>query len=243
MRKTLYLLNIGGYAPDITALTYPLLAYYADKIGADMVTITRRRFPQWPITYEKLQIYELAQERGDAFSLYIDSDALIHPETPDWSIFLPRDTVAHNGSDMAAVRWRYDHYFRRDGRHFGSCNWYTMAWDWCIDLWRPLDDLTPAQAIDNIWPTVEELRTVITADHLVDDYALSRNIAKYGLKCTTLLQLLPKIGLPEANLSWHVYTEPLERKVQFMRETLETWRIPDAIRTYAHPPMPRVIHG
>ena len=35
MRKTLYVLNVEGYAPQITALTYPLLRYYADRIGAE----------------------------------------------------------------------------------------------------------------------------------------------------------------------------------------------------------------
>ena len=232
MRTTLYLLNVDNYAPGITALTYPLLRYYADRIGAEVYMITSRKFPDWPVTYEKLQIYELAQTRGDTFSLYIDSDALIHPETPDWSDFLPRDTVAHNGADMAAIRWRYDHYFRRDGRNIGSCDWYTMAWDWGVDLWRPLEDLTLAEALENIRPTIHEQQAGITREHLIDDYVLSRNIARFGLKATTLLALLPKIGLPDAALSWHVYDLCVEDKVTKMEEVLKTWNLPDAVRTY-----------
>ncbi len=34
MKKTVFLLNIGNYAPQITGLTYPLIRRWARKIGA-----------------------------------------------------------------------------------------------------------------------------------------------------------------------------------------------------------------
>ena len=37
------------------------------------------------------------------------------------------------------------------------------------DLWRPLDDLTLAEALDNIFPIQAELNSVITREHLIDD--------------------------------------------------------------------------
>lgn len=223
MKKTLYTLNVEDYAPEITALTYPLLEYHARKIGAEFFIIDTRKFPDWPVTYEKLQIYELAEQRGDDWSIYIDSDALVHPETLDWTVFLPRDTIAHNGLDMAAVRWRYDRYFLRDGRNIGSCNWLAIASSWCRDLWRPLE-LTPEQAVDNIYPTVDELNTVITPEHLVDDYALSRNIARFGLKAKTLINLQEEI-IPGANFYWHAYVDPIPEKVRKMNVVLEDWKI------------------
>jgi len=136
MKKTIYTLNVGGYSSEITALTYPLLEYYARKIEAEFYVIDTAGFPGWPITYEKLQIFELSKKREDDWIIYIDSDAVVHPETIDWTYFLPRDTVAHYGSDHAAVRWRYDEYFARDGRHISSCNWNAVASSWCRDLWQ-----------------------------------------------------------------------------------------------------------
>ena len=60
LRKTIYTVNIGDYAPEICALTYPLMQAYARKIGADFHVIRERKFPAWPVVYEKLQVHELA---------------------------------------------------------------------------------------------------------------------------------------------------------------------------------------
>ena len=74
----------------------------------------------------------------------------------DVTDYLHKNTICHNGRDMAGIRWKYDQYFRRDGRHVGSCNWFTVASDWCLDLWRPLDDLTLEEALANINITIGE---------------------------------------------------------------------------------------
>jgi hypothetical protein len=82
---------------------------------------------------------------------------------------------------MAGVRWSYDQYFRRDGRHIGSCNWFTVASDWCLDLWRPLDDLTLDEALANINITIGERNSRLCGtEHLIDDYTLSRNSRASG---------------------------------------------------------------
>jgi hypothetical protein len=233
IRKTIYLLNVDGYAPDITALTYPLIRFYADRIGAGIRMITKRRFPDWPPVYEKLQIFDLAQRYPADWHIYIDSDALVHPETVDFTEFLPRDTVAHYGVDMANVRWKYDDYFRRDGRNIGSCNWLAIASSWCLDLWRPLEDLTLAQAVANIYPTVNEHHHVITAEHLIDDYVLSRNIARFGLKFETIQSLNKRIGIPDAVFFHHQYTLTPEQKLATMHEALELWKVPDKLRHWS----------
>jgi len=223
MGKTLYTLNIDDYAPEIRALTYPLLEHYAEKIGAEFFEITERKFPAWPVVYEKLQIYELGEERGDDWSIFLDADTLVHPETFDWAVYIPKDTVAHNGIDFANLRWRYDRYFLRDGRDLGSCNWNTWASAWCRDLWRPLDDLTFDQAVANIFPAVGELNTVITPSHLIDDYTLSRNIARFGLKTTTLMEIQKRLGFEAAGFFWHQYTISVEEKVKEMAWMLSAW--------------------
>jgi hypothetical protein len=222
MKKVLWTLNVGGnYAPEITRLTYPLIKRYTKKIGAEFKIIKERKFPDWPVVYEKLQIYELG--KNNDWNIFIDSDALIHPDFFDVTDHLHKDTVCHNGNDMAGNRWRYDKFFRRDGRHIGSCNWFTVGSDWCIDLWKPLDDLTFKEALSNITISQSEANSkVITRDHLIDDYTLSRNIAKYGLKFDTVVNIQSRIR-DGGNYLWHAYTIPIPEKVQQIQEVLKKW--------------------
>lgn len=226
MKKTIYLLNVDDFEPEITNLTYPLIYGYADKIGANVYPITERVFPDMPVTYEKLQIFDLAKTHRNDWNIYIDSDALIHPECPDYTEFITKDVVMHHGVDLASIRWRYDNYFRRDGRHIGSCNWFTIASDWCLDLWHPLD-MSLEEALEYITPTPAEINSgVIDKEHLIDDFTLSRNIARYGLHVKTVIDLMKEVGLPGTNYFWHVYTVDRATKVTKMKEILAKWNLP-----------------
>src|SRR5579872_7165637 len=223
MKKTIFTLNVDGYSPEITELTYPLIKRYANKIGANFHIISERKFPKYPPVFEKMQIYNLAQEMKNDWNIYIDSDAIIHPDMFDVTEFLPKNTVCHNGTDMANNRWRYDRYFQRDGRHIGSCNWFTVASDWCVDLWHPLN-IPYEEALENIFPTQNEINTVITRDHLIDDYILSRNIARFGLKFKSVMQITNDLG-DTGNYLWHQYTITNDEKVKDMRRILANWGI------------------
>jgi hypothetical protein len=225
LKKTIFTLSVDNYAPEITELTYPLIKRYAEKIGADFHIISERKSPHMPPVYEKLQIYDLGRQMQNDWNIYIDSDALVHPDFFDVTNFIKKDTVVHNGADMANNRWRYDRYFIRNGRNIGSCNWFTIGSDWCLDLWHPLD-IPYEEAVNNIFPIQRELNTVITREHLIDDYALSRNIAKYGLKFKTMEQIRQEIGDGGSYLS-HSYLIPTEEKVKEMRKTLANWGISD----------------
>ena len=222
-KKTLYVLNINNYAPQITALTYPLLKRYAEKIGAEFFVINERQFPHQDIMTEKMQIYSLAKQRDDDWAIYIDSDALVHPDTMDFTEVLPMDMVMNNGTDYAACRYTYDDYFRRDGRHIASCGWFAVASRWCLDLWKPLDDLSYEDAVKRIKPVERETRAGIKAEHLIDDFIVSRNIAKYGLKVTTFREMLAKIGQVDASYLWHEYTIPEAQKLAMIKKVLSVW--------------------
>jgi hypothetical protein len=224
MKKTIFLLNIDNYAPEITALTYPLIERYARKIGAGVHTITERKYPKYPPVYEKMQIYDLGREMGNDWNIYIDSDALVHPDMFDVTEFIRKDTVCHNGQDMANNRWRYDGYFQRDGRHIGSCNWLAFASDWCLDLWHPLT-IPYEVALEQIFPIQSELNTVITRDHLIDDYTLSRNIARFGLKFRTVIDIVQEQG--GGNYLWHVYTVGVKEKAEMIKNLLCVWGVTD----------------
>ncbi len=225
MKKTIYTLNINNYAPAILALTRPYLEFYAKRIGAEIVDITERKYPDMPIVYEKLQIYDLAQENGSDWNIYVDSDCLIHPETLDFTNFLPKDTVMQVGHDMANIRWKYDKYFLRDGRNIGTCNWFTIFSDWCIDMYKPLEDMTLEECRNSMFPTVVERNTVVDTDHLIDDFVISRNVARFGLKYTNLKDVLEKVALPEAQFFHHEYTITTDEKVKNLQLVIEKWAL------------------
>jgi hypothetical protein len=250
VRKTIYTLDIDNYEPAIKELTFPLMQNYAAKIGANLFVIKERKFPEWPVTYEKLQIHTLgaaSKPRDGAYlnedgnlvhdflyqandwNIFIDADTLVNPEMFDITDHLRKDTICHNGRDMAGVRWTYDQYFRRDGRHFGSCNWFTVASDWCLDLWRPLDDLTLEEALANIHITVGEHNSGhCKTEHLIDDYVLSRNIARFGLKATTVSEICGNLGWKDpagrgfSPFLFHLYTLSPEEKLRRLLAVVST---------------------
>lgn len=227
MRKTVFTLDIDNYEPAIKALTFPLMQNYAAKIGAGFQVITERKFPEWPVTYEKLQINELGH--GSGWNLFFDADTLINPEMFDITNFLKKDTVCHNGKDVSNIRFKADKYFLRDGRFFGSCNWCTIASDWALDLWRPLDDLTLDQALNNIDITIGEHNSGhCKTEHLIDDYVLSRNIARFGLKATTVSEICGNLGWKDpagrgfSPFLFHLYTLSPEEKLRRLLAVVST---------------------
>ena len=226
MRKAIWVLNVDNYAPEITALTYPYIKAYAHKIGAEFCEITERKYKQWPVVCEKMQIHDLARVHGAEWNIYFDSDTLVHPETPDFTVYIPKDTVAQNGSDFSNIRHRYDEYFLRDGRNIGTCGWLTIASEWCLDLWHPCEDLTPEEVIDRCYLTVDEHNCgVMDKAHLSDDYIMSRNVARYGLKYVKLMDVQKKLFPDGAQFFWHAYTIPNDEKVQQLKEMLDRWRL------------------
>jgi hypothetical protein len=230
-RKTLYTLVVNDYAPEITALTFPLMKHYAAKIGADFHVITERKYPDWPITFEKFQVGELALERNDEWSIFFDADTLIDPEMYDVTNHIGKDTVFHNGKDFNGVRWKWDRYMRRDARGIGSCTWCVGASEWTVeDLWmKPTISLE--EILSNIHITVAEHNSgECHTEHLIDDYLLSRNIARFGLKFKTIMDVCGDIGVrgPQGQLVspwlWHIYQTPNDVKLRRMLAVMSTQR-------------------
>lgn len=222
MRKTLFTLNAGGtYAPDIVKLTYPYMERYARRIGADFHVITERKYPKYPVIYEKFQVYELG--RGNDWNLFVDSDALISPDLFDITEHFSKDTVVQWGSDPS-VRWDYDDYFRRDGRHLSACNWFTLTSNWTHDLWTPLTDMTPKEAISHIHPIISEVRRSMDPSHFLDDYVISRNLARYGLKYKVLKEMYDGFRIDGEPLLHHFYQFSEPEKFDILRNIVTEWQ-------------------
>jgi hypothetical protein len=224
MKKALWTLAVDGYSTEITDRTFPLLKYHAHKIGAEFHVITERKFPNFPAECEKLQIYELG--RGYDWNLFFDADAIVNPDLFDITEHIQKDTVMHYAADFAGNRWAYDRFFRRDGRNIGDCGWFTLASDWCHEVWEPLTDMTCTEAESQIFPVRCESTFGMGALHCVDGYIVGRNIAKYGLKFKTFLNLLKELDREKDIYFWHQCLISREEKIQEMDKVLRVWGLP-----------------
>lgn len=227
VKKVVVTLNIGNYQPAIRSLTYPLMQRFAEKIHADFVEITERKFPEWPTVMEKFQTREIGNRLGADWTLFFDADALISPEMFDPTTHLTKDTVLFNGKDMSEIRFFADKYFLRDGRRIGACDWFCCCSDWTRDDLYSFPDLSLEECVKNINVTIGEQNSGLFKDnHLIDDYVLSRNAARYGLHHDTLIDLCGRMGFRNqfgngvSPYFFHLYAIDDDSKVGKLLETL-----------------------
>ena len=114
LKKTIFTLKFDGYGSDIAELTYPYMKIYTEKSGADFVEINQRKLPEYPVIYEKFQIYELTKDID--WGLFFDCDVLINPRIFDITEVVPMDTVSSLGVNPLEGHYDLDEYFLRDGR-------------------------------------------------------------------------------------------------------------------------------
>ena len=138
MRKLIHVVNINDFFPELFALTYPTIRSYAERNGYMINMITERKFPDYPINYEKMQVYEDGKDAE--VNILCDADMLIHPQFPDVTEFLQRDSISFN--DNYNISWKYHvdriKYFMRDGRDVGIATNFVVTSDWTHDAWEPL---------------------------------------------------------------------------------------------------------
>jgi hypothetical protein len=224
-KKTLYTLRVDEYEPEICDITFPLLKRYADKIRAEFFVIEERKSPHLPPVMEKFQLWDLAREHGNDWNIFLDADTLVHPDFFDVTDVLHKSYTCSNGSDFTPIRFRADHYFLRDSRFIGKGNWCAVVSDWCLDYWHPLEDITFEEAVENIYPTVDETNTIIIRDHLIDDYVVSRNIARFGLKHILIPEIMAQFHMPSMPTLAHQYTMDGDKKIVWMKQTLQQWGV------------------
>ena len=219
MRKVIHVVNINDFFPELFALTYPTIRSYAERNGYMINMITERKFPDYPINYEKMQVYE--DGKNAEVNILCDADMLIHPEFPDVTTFLQRDSIAFN--DNYNISWKYHvdriRYFMRDGRDVGIATNFVVSSDLTHDVWEPLS--LSQKDIEDL--AKKENTDTGGADgrgwgHYADEFALSYNMAKYGLKYT--------------GVTWEDWMRPFlihtgtgdkNEALQIARQTLEEW--------------------
>ena len=223
---------MDNWEPEITAQTFALMKFHARKIGADFKVIDQRKNPSAPMCYERFQIYDMVDDYD--WIIQLDADLLMHPDMPDVTEFISKDTILMSTWDWVTKRFKPDEYFRRDGRHISVPGFFTVTSNWHKDFWRLPEDLTVSEAISKCTPVLHEFAGRGLGDtHIVLDYIFSRNVARYGLRVESLQHLfkvcsqegrMPLNGIEEYIM--HNSYLPLEHKRQHIKNVLrDHWKI------------------
>ena len=171
-KRTVHVVVIDNYFPELCELTLPTIEYWAKKIGARVNLITERMWPDWPILYEKMQVYYDGADSD--WNILLDADILIHPSTHDpLNTFIHPIQVAAKDAYHADTQLIMDDYFFRDGRNIGLSTCAVFASRINHDLWTPLTI-----------PLEEAITKIKIKRMILDEYCISRNFARYGLKLT-----------------------------------------------------------
>jgi len=225
MRKLVATMSLNNWEPEITSLTFPLMKYYAKKIGADFLHINNRKFPNDPIGYERFQLYDYVDKYD--WIVQLDADLLLHPDTPDVTCLVDKDTILTSIPDHAGKRFILDDYFHRDGRYISVPGFFTVTSNWMKDFWRLPEDLTSNEAIKRVTPCVHEWRDrYVNGEHLVIDYIWSRNVAKYGLKMEYFQNIFKDPLSPIQDYVMHNSFLPLDHKRQHIKDVVHKhWKL------------------
>ena len=168
----MHVLATEGYAPELCAITLPTIRAYAERIGADFNLITTRKFPTYPINYERLQIYEAGKEYD--WNLNIDADMVIGKNLHDITVDAPEQIVRIVMRFDATMYFNVENniYFKRDGRNVGLVDAFIVTSRLTHDLWEPLPG-----SFDEYLPVFKDNQS-----RRVSEFCLSQNLARYGLQ-------------------------------------------------------------
>ncbi len=173
MKKAVFTVMVDNYLPDICKVTLPTINAYANKICANHIIINKRQYPDFPPTYEKMQIHELGKTYD--YCILIDADMIIDSKAPDFTTGMLPGYVGIFEAFDADKLFEMDKYFRQDKRKVGIASNFVITDRITHNLWEPLE-------FD--WNIA---RTKTKREFIIDEYCLSRNLAKYNFKFTGLL--------------------------------------------------------
>jgi hypothetical protein len=175
--NTVFTLNINNYLPELCKITIPTIQAYAKKIGFEFSIITERKYHEWPITYEKIQIYELGHH--NEWNMFIDADTIILDNMPNLIELIKPDHIGvHNAYDANKVI-PLDYYLINDGRNVGLSTNFLITHKSCHTLWTPLTE--------NRESALKRLDAVGASHHIIDEFCVSRNLARYKIKFTGII--------------------------------------------------------
>jgi hypothetical protein len=174
MAKVIWAVRVNNYQPELCKVTFPTIEAYAKRIGAEFRAITERRWPSASPAYEKLQAFYLGA--GNDWNIILDADILVKDGMHDVTAAVPPDHVASWMCYDPAHEFPPDEYFYRDGRRIGVATSFLAVPAACHDALTPFPD-----------DEIEARKGSIKRPFIMDEYCVSRNVARYGLKYCGIL--------------------------------------------------------
>jgi len=205
MKNRVFTLNINNYFPELMEITIPLMEEYADKIGAEFIEIKERKFPDWHIHNEKLQIYELGKD--SEWNIFFDGDLLVHPKFQDLTKSEPTIFIKDGYSN--SMKYKPNKHFLNDRRNQGIASCLLASHIKYHNIWKPLD-MTPDEVTDQIVGGKDE-------DYSQNEFILSYNLAKYQI---------PYNGLDQTYI-YHSYETDASKEIKLkeIKSILDKWQI------------------
>lgn len=213
MKKAIHIVNIDNFFPELWELTYPTIKAYSDRINADLNIISKRYYSLYcqdklSVNFEKMQVWRDGSNYDANFLL--DADVLIHNKFPDFTTIVPNHHIGFNHNYHASTKFNIEDniYFQRDGRDVGIASNAVVAYKSTHEIFKP----NSIQISD-----IPDICKVREGD--IDEYNLSLNLAKYGLKYTGICWE-----------SWqeyyfqHIGTGDREQALKIANNVLTTWR-------------------
>jgi hypothetical protein len=88
-----------------------------------------------------------------------------------------------------------------------------------------MTDMTPEETYRQIFPLVGEQKAGYEPWRLVEDYVMSYNIAKYGLRFKTFKDMAIDNNLKDSDLLRHFYAMPVEEKIIRLTDAAKQWSL------------------
>ncbi len=155
---------------------------YARRIGATLNIISQRKFPDFPVNYELMQIFEAGASYD--WNMHLGAGVLLGETLPDPSSYMSPDHVGTTISYGAHMQFETagNIYFERNERDLGISDSIILAHNITHDLWEPLGG-----------PFSQYARLIRDGDYRkIGSYAVSHNLAKYGLKISGIFPPKPQ---------------------------------------------------
>lgn len=179
MKKSIWVVIVDNYNPPICKFTLPTIEAYSKRIGAEFNLIKDRVWPNMPAPYEKLQVHKLGKDSD--WNIIIDADMFIHETMPDPTTIMNDFYIGSWMAYDADAQFPCDNYFYRDHRRLGVSTNFLFVPKACHDAFIPFDEAE-----------LEDRLKSIKRQFILDEYCISRNVAKYGLKHCGILKDLAK---------------------------------------------------
>jgi hypothetical protein len=173
MKIEVFVVRVDNYLPELCDITLPRIEAYAKRIGAKFTLISTRKYPEFPPTYEKMQIHELGKDND--YNILLDADIVLGDDFEDITKNVPLNGVGFWHEYKASSLFAIDEYFFRDQRGVGVATNMLVVPRSCHDIFTPLEF------------GAEEASKRTSRWFIVDEYCVSRNLAKFGLKYKSCL--------------------------------------------------------